>query len=317
MFSTRHWNVERHIQRRHGGRFEPVSDDIIYYNKKIKTENTRFPLGQSQSTPLSFVTLKENSRFTHFVEDKLLLPLRKAVEYKNLLNQLSLLQQQQPTTVPVSVHYETQPHMTFDVHSTNTISGSNNIEWHLRLNDLTIIGYRADVCQKCLIIYTYALFSNKNAKSEIVATKHKCNSKRLSDAEHEIDKHKIITALYETLPKVLKKTVKSWTKNTPFVVAIEMPLNFTANNIFDITPTNETHWASRAIKYQQQILNDQDLTDFLNKVKNTTCAFFKVLPLYQQQQKQQESTCHYYLMMITDNKIKDSFASSATAAGRF
>ena len=54
------------------------------------------------------------------------------------------------------------------------------------------------------------------------------------------------------------------------------------------------------------ILNDEELSDFLHKVRNTTCAYFKVISPYPQQQQQQESSTRCYLMMIIDSKIKDS-----------
>ena len=66
----------------------------------------------------------------------------------------------------------------------------------------------------------------------------------------------------------------------------------------------------RAIKDKQTILNDEELSDFLCKVRNATYASyasFKVIsPSSQQQQQQESSTCRY-LMIIIDNKIKLSF----------
>ena len=82
------------------------------------------------------------------------------------------------------------------------------------------------------------------------------------------------------------------------------------NNCFEITPTDENHWAARAIKNKQTILNDEEIQDFLCKARNATCAYFKVISSdsQQQQRQEQESSTRCYLMIITDNKIKDSFA---------
>jgi hypothetical protein len=67
--------------------------------------------------------------------------------------------------------------------------------------------------------------------------------------------------------------------------------------------------AARAIKNKQTILNDEEISDFLFKARNATCAYFKVIsPYSQKQQQQQELSTRCYLMMITDSKIKDSFA---------
>jgi hypothetical protein len=190
----------------------------------------------------------------------------------------------------------------------NTINNSSNLSKHFRFDDdyLEIIGYRGHVCEKCLIIYTDAIYHHKNGQSGNVETKHRCNSKRLADVQLEPDKDKIITNLYKILPEVMKKTIKSWTKNSTYIVAIEMPPNIALNNSFEITPTTENHWPARAIKHKQAILNDEELSDFLHKVRNTTCAFFKVLSPYQQQQG--ESLTCYFLMIITNSKIKHSLA---------
>jgi hypothetical protein len=64
--------------------------------------------------------------------------------------------------------------------------------------------------------------------------------------------------------------------------------------------------AARAIKDKQTILNDEELSDFLCKVRNATYASFKVISPSSQQQQQESSTCRY-LMIIIDNKIKLSF----------
>jgi hypothetical protein len=108
----------------------------------------------------------------------------------------------------------------------------------------------------------------------------------------------------------MKKKVNSWTNNSAYLVAIEMPPNAAVKNSFEITPTDENHWAMRAINDKQTILNDEELSDFLCKVRNATYAFFKVIsPSSQQQQQQQkqESLTRCYLMIITDNKINLSF----------
>ena len=104
---------------------------------------------------------------------------------------------------------------------------------------------------------------------------------------------------------MMKKTIKSWTKNTIYIIAIEISSAVDVNNSFEVTATHENHWAARAIKQKQAILNNEEISDFLHKVRNTTCAFFKVLSSYQEQQA--ELLPRYYLIMITNNKIKQFF----------
>ena len=95
MSSTRHWNVERHIQRQHGGMDEPVRYDTMQYYKDMNSENFRFPFAYSHHPSSASLIPKEKSdkNFSEFLEHQILQPLRKMVEYKNLLGQLSTMQQ--------------------------------------------------------------------------------------------------------------------------------------------------------------------------------------------------------------------------------
>jgi hypothetical protein len=69
----------------------------------------------------------------------------------------------------------------------------------------------------------------------------------------------------------MKETVKSWTNNQTRIVAVEVPSSHTAANIcFDLSPTNQNHWAARVVKDKQAFLNDEELSEFLYKVRNTT-----------------------------------------------
>jgi hypothetical protein len=86
MSSTRHGNVKRHIKRRHRTMDEPVSNDTMQYYKDMNPQNFRIPLAYSHHTSLSFLSRKEkpHKNFSDFLE-QILQPLRKVVEYKNLL----------------------------------------------------------------------------------------------------------------------------------------------------------------------------------------------------------------------------------------
>jgi hypothetical protein len=97
----------------------------------------------------------------------------------------------------------------------------------------------------------------------------------------------------------MKKTVKSWTNNQTRIVAIEVPSHTTANNCFDLSPTNENHWAARVVKDKQAFLNDEELSEFLQKVRNATCAFFRI---------NIEGSAYFYIMML--QKFKSIYFSS-------
>jgi hypothetical protein len=303
--STRHWNLQRHIQRQHGGMYEPVRDEKMQYLEETNPQNFHLPLDYSHSTSsFPFLTRKDKSdkKFSDILEAQNLL-LRKVIEFMSLRSQLfTIQQQQQQRLMPGSVYYS-MPSMTFDTEeSNNDLSEESSLD---NENDSEIVGYRDHVCEKCSIISIDTIFRHKDGESGHVETTHTCNPKRLDDAQLEPNKDKTINDLYEKLPEVMKKKVNSWTENSAYLVAIEMPPNVALNNCFEITPNNENHWAARAIKDKQTILNDEELSDFLCKVRNATYASFKVISPSSQQQ-QEPSTCRY-LMIIIDNKIKLSF----------
>jgi hypothetical protein len=302
MSSTRQWNLRRHIARRHGGMDESGMYGTTQYYKDMNPENFGFPFAYSHYKSLSFLTQKEKSdkKFSDVLENQILQPLRKLVEYKNLISQLSTTQPKQQRIAPVGGVYTNIPSTTFDSGESN-----NNLSEHFRFDDdLAIVGYRGHVCEKCSIISIATIFRYKDGESGQIETKHTCNSKRLDDAQLEPNNDKTIADLYEKLPELMKKKVNSWTKNSAYLVASEIPANVALNNCFEITPTNENHWAARAIKDKQTILNDDELSDFLCKVRDSTYAAFKVITSSSQQQ--QESSTRCYLMIITDSKINFS-----------
>jgi hypothetical protein len=300
--SSRQWNLRRHIARQHGGMDESGMYGTTRCYKDMNPENFGFPFNYSHHVPSSSLTRKEKSdrKFSEFLEDKILQPLRTMVEFKNLISQLSTTQQQQ-RIMPGGGVYTNIPFTTFDSGESN-----NNLSEHFRFDDdLEIVGYRGHVCEKCSIISIDTIFRHNDGESGQIETKHTCNSERLSDAQLEPDKNKTIADLYKKLPEVMKKKVNSWTESTAYLVALEMPPNFAVNNSFEINPTDKNHWAVRAIKNRPTILNDEELSDFLHKVRDSTYASFRVISPSSQQQ--QESSTRRYLMIITDNKIDLSF----------
>ena len=176
------------------------------------------------------------------------------VEYKNLISQLSTIQpQQQQRIVPGGdrVLYPNVPSMTFDTEESinNNLSEESSLD---NENDSGIVGYRGHVCEKCSIISIDTIFRHKDGESGQVETTHTCNSKRLDNAQLERNKDKTINDLYEKLPEVMKKKVNSWTENSAYLVAIEMPPNVALNNCVEITPNNENHWAQEQSKINKR-----------------------------------------------------------------
>lgn len=133
--------------------------------------------------------------------------------------------------------------MTYDSGESN-----NNLSEQPRFegNYSEIVGYRGNVCEKCSIISVDAIFHHKDGESGQIETTHTCNSKRLDDAQLEPDKDKTINDLYEKLAEVMKRKVNSWTENSAYLLAIEMPPSVALNNTLEITPTDDSHWAAQA-----------------------------------------------------------------------
>jgi hypothetical protein len=290
---------------------EAVSYDTMQYYKDMNPGMVHFPFVYSHHPYSSFLTRKKKSHtaLSDFLENQILPPLRNMVEYKNLFSQLSSIQQQQQQKTMLGgdgILYPSIPSRTFDMEeSTNNknLSEESNLD---NENDSGIVGYRGHVCEKCLIISIATIFRHKQGESGQIETKHTCNPKRLDDDQLEPNKDKTITDMYEKLPQIMKKRVNSWTGNSAYLVAIEMPPNAAVNNTLEITLTDDSHWAVRAIKNTRTILNDDEVSDFLCKAQDSTYASFKVISQSSQQQ-QQESSIGRYLMIITDNKIDLSF----------
>jgi hypothetical protein len=99
----------------------------------------------------------------------------------------------------------------------------------------------------------------------------------------------------------LKTKIKAWTKNKTNLTAIELSfypsnnsikfiqaknsqksitLQYSRERIIELAqspPTNEhDDWAARAIKNKPTTLNDDEVEDFCQKVKDATFAFFTV-----------------------------------------
>lgn len=121
----------------------------------------------------------------------------------------------------------------------------------------------------------------------------------------------------DKLPEYLKTIIKAWTNNKMNLIAIELScyppnnsikfieaknsqnsitLQYSRERIIELappssSPTNEhDDWAARAIKNKLTTLNDDELEDFCQKVKDATFAFFTV--------KTDEGSTHFYLMTI-------------------
>jgi hypothetical protein len=129
------------------------------------------------------------------------------------------------------------------------------------------------------------------------------------------------------LPEYLKTVIKEWTKNKTYLTVTELRYRPSDNSIKIMQATNPQNsitlkysreriialassspqtnehndWAARAIKNKLITLNDEELEDFCQKVKDATFAFFKV--------KEEEGSARFYLMAITNNNHDNNIKS--------
>jgi hypothetical protein len=303
MSSTRHWNVTRHIERWHAGLGKPVSDNTRQYptwtNPQSYDNNPSWPSYFHKSK--TFQTHKYRRHKTVDIMEDILEPFRKAVEFKNLLNQLSSPRQE---SIP-SINYSTLSSTNFNlVPSTSIASSNNNLSEPVQTDGREIIAYRGYVCEKCLIPVLVNIYYNKSR--EIFRSTHDCDPKRLQSVVEEANRDKIFYEMNTKLPEVMRNVVNEWTRNQNYAFASEIEKQqIPHDNCIELNVTHENDWALRAIKYNLTNLNDQELLDFLTKSKNVTFSVFKVHLEY----KQDKFSSRYYLIYITNrlNRTPYSF----------
>jgi len=91
----------------------------------------------------------------------------------------------------------------------------------------------------------------------------------------------------------VRLVVNNWTKNQNYLFAIEVPNPWADCIDLAIPADDNNHWAARTIKNNHISLSDDEFIDFLQKVKNSTFAVFRI--------KWQGSVI-YYWMGITNTR---------------
>ena len=295
MSSSRHWNVIRHIGRRHDGLGLPLNQNDFTSKPYKESAN------QERSQPLSAIAWslaaaslssaqKQEKNIDPF--DYILPRLRKTAEVKNLLSELS----------PISASS-----YGFTNAACNRLSNAfSNVTYPQPFcfndDEIEIAGYRGYVCRSCLINHPLAIYTPKQPalgqqkQLQIIPTSHGCDSQRLircSSLPTET-KHKILANLYSTLPETIMKTVIGWTKNHCCLLSIEIPNNIQKGYCIDLFPKHENHWSIRTTKKRQIAFNNaEEVKDFICSANNATFGLFNVHLL--SKQKDSEST---YLLAI-------------------
>jgi hypothetical protein len=290
MSSNRHYNVRRHIQRRHGGMGEPVRHETTQYYTDMNPQNFRFPFAYSHHVPSSSLR-KERSdkKFSDVLEDQILPPLRKMVEYKNLLSQL------QPTFPPPSssgsanVAYQDLSISNFrDMYFINSIS--NLFEKPFPPDSWITIGLKGRVCGNCFNKIYIPIFFKFEGKYEIFEPQHECDEIGLLYSAEE--REGVLNSSNVNFTEQMIKLIKIWMQGKDCVI-VAREIGEQAAVIGDINADQNDHWSARAIRDKLTTLkDDNELTDFLAKTNNSTFGFFKIYS------SQQQSSARFYLFMI-------------------
>jgi hypothetical protein len=195
--------------------------------------------------------------------DHLVEPFKKVLEFTKVTAELARSNQLSSYPRPHPVNYQYPSYF----------PSLNYIHW--------VVGYLGHVCENCLVIEPLPMYLTSLG---LVQTRHECSPQRLQDINNILDKQEEISELYANLPEVMKKVVSRWSNNQNYVFAVEVRKEEISNhNItdLDITATlSKNSWASRAIKDNQTMLTDEELSDFLRRCSYNTFSYFKVPLLF-------------------------------------
>jgi hypothetical protein len=281
---TRHWNMERHIKRRHTSGFQPLAfpfhnmndqvskfSNFKSHNPNYYNANHNFPYSSNIFPRSPFQedsSIYEQSNLFGTINDphdSWLQNLRRWVEIKRLIEDLHFRPMQQPYLFPYNGAIS-QPNM------------YQRFQPQFRMEDLEIIGYKGYVCKECLTAHPLAIYRHKYQRDKIIPTKHGCDNRRrleIQGGQPEDNETSIVTNLYmNELPKLMLRFVREWTKGKTILAAAE--LSNPPDSSHEIIISIEKQWANRAIKDGCTVLTDDELADFINTVKDCTGAYFKV-----------------------------------------
>jgi hypothetical protein len=291
MSSTRHYNVERHIRRMHNGTGEPVNDRNVQYHGEMNRHNLRFPLDPFHHSSLSLLTQKEkpDQKFSDLLEDQFLQPLRKMAEFKNLLSELQPSFASTPSSSSNPAYHEVSSSNFGDVFCINNIS--NMFEKPFPPDSWITIGIKARVCENCFNEIYIPIFFKIEGKNEVFEPQHDCYE---IDLHYSAEEKELLNVSNVNLTKQMMKLIKIWVQGENYLI-VAKEISQQCSVIGDINADKHDHWSSRAIKDKFTTLkDDNELTDFLAKTKNSTFGLFKVYSSHQQQ----FSAAKFYLFMI-------------------
>lgn len=218
----------------------------------------------------------------------------------------------------------------------------NQSSTHVKYNpepaaDIEIFGFRGYVCDKCLMFGTrHVAFPKVGTQAGIRTEGHICNPQTVTNTEQLIDKFGVVSFLYDKIPKVIKQKVNSWTRNNNYLKAAMLPsppeesiklsnsaspaspfIVFQYSKQRQITlhlaneNKNKDNYLIRAITKGKTLLSEDELTNFLENMKDATFGIITVYFEYDHHitasedkiSQQQKSSQSYFVYITTYSPI--------------
>jgi hypothetical protein len=291
MYSSRRWSVERHILNLHNG-----NSNVVSFVDYLAGRQSGFYLPKFRP---AFV--KKNATKTVTVMDTFKDELLKGFASKAVNKALSssAIQNHQFGTSGAPYYCPSQSYFE---------------PLHIIPRPEDVFGFEIYVCKKCSstepIIVSFIDGQEGGSKMGWATC---CSSSDLK----KVDQKTLIenNELQLKIQNKLKYCVDIWTKK-PSLVAIKIPqpfhgtalkllgkddkqsisLEYSSEKNIELDIDDENHWAPRCVRAGIIPLSDEELSDFLNKGKNATYGFFKVM---------MKEPRNSYLLLISTSKTKD------------
>jgi hypothetical protein len=283
--SKRRWNLKNHINNKHDGIGQPISESCRNRMKHSKVTNV------IKGNELFFVKsfrdkqrgliARSNDRFQpkHFLQEYIDW-VRPLVEFKRIVKELSGFSVQTPVD---------QPSFLLQGLPTN----------HLLQKKIIfkpILGYKVYTCDRCLSNILFPVYFYDENR-DLFEKRHNCYPN--DNINHNIlDRTGILTRLNEESPNFLEIMIcrSIITPRFDRLIAIpisnpscptalycmqEKPVELQLDGKVEINDGNEDqdhlHWAERAILSGVTTLDERQLSEYLHLVRNSTFAFFRVV----------------------------------------